>query len=191
MAELLQFDEWLFRLINIDWQHSWLDQWMPMWRNKYFWAPFYLFLLSFVGINYGKKAIWWVIALSFCVLVGDTLSSKVIKKSVQRPRPCHEVSVQPEYHLGVACGGGYSFPSSHATNHFAVAVFVLLSLGRRYSWIKLPLLLWAASIAYGQVYVGVHYPLDVSFGALLGSLIGWTVAYGYDYLTRRRGWNIF
>lgn len=72
----------------------------------------------------------------------------------------------------VGCGGGYSFPSSHATNHFALATLLFLSWGRKFRSWRWILLLWAASIAYGQVYVGVHYPLDVSFGALLGATLG-------------------
>jgi len=78
--------------------------------------------------------------------------------------------------LLVHCGRAYSFTSSHAANHFAIAVFISLTLGLLYSWIKWPLLLWAGSIAYGQVYVGVHYPLDVIVGSLVGIIIGYLVA---------------
>jgi undecaprenyl-diphosphatase len=41
-----------------------------------------------------------------------------------------------------------------------------------FRWIKIPLLLWALAISYAQVYVGVHYPVDVVAGALLGCLVG-------------------
>ncbi|TAH12894.1 MAG: phosphatase PAP2 family protein, partial [Sphingobacteriia bacterium] len=36
-----------------------------------------------------------------------------------------------------------------------------------------------ASICYGQIYVGVHYPLDVIGGALLGTFIGWLMSQFY------------
>jgi undecaprenyl-diphosphatase len=48
-----------------------------------------------------------------------------------------------------------------------------------YRRIRWPLHLWAASIALGQVYVGVHYPLDILMGAFLGLIIGNIVAKTY------------
>jgi undecaprenyl-diphosphatase len=33
-------------------------------------------------------------------------------------------------------------------------------------------ILWAASISFAQIYVGVHYPIDILTGSLLGSSIG-------------------
>lgn len=191
MVDLLQFDEWLFRLINIDWQNPWLDQWMPLWRNKYAWAPIYIFLLSFVLVNFPKKGIWWILGLVLCVSVSDTMSSKVIKKTVKRPRPCHTVNIQPDFNVGVRCGSGYSFPSSHATNHFAVALFIFMTMGKRFGWIRPFVVMWAASIAYGQVYVGVHYPLDVTFGGLLGILIGIFIAWLYNQLSSRKGVQLY
>jgi len=105
--------------------------------------------------------------------MADVVSSKLVKPAVQRVRPCNDVGLKFEVRELVHCGGGYSFTSSHATNHFAIATFLYLVLGGlRKKWIRWALLAWAASIAYGQVYVGVHYPLDVITGAVLGSLIG-------------------
>ncbi len=91
---------------------------------------------------------------------------------MQRPRPCQNEALKEEVRLLVPCGSGYSFTSNHATNHFALAVFFAGTLGvffKRWRWL---LFLWAALVAYAQVYVGVHYPLDVAAGALLGMTIG-------------------
>ncbi len=145
---------------------------MPYWRSKYLWAPLYLFLLVFILFNYPKKG--WVLLLALVATIGlaDIVSSHLVKKNVQRQRPCQHEELQQRVYLLIPCGGGYSFTSSHATNHFAIAGFLILTLGKRFRQIRWPLLLWAASIAYGQVYVGVHYPSDVIAGALLGLLIG-------------------
>ncbi len=94
---------------------------------------------------------------------------------MQRLRPCKVLEPSKDMHLLVPCGNGFSFPSSHATNHFAIATFLLLILGKIFRWIKIPLILWAGSISFAQVYVGVHYPLDVATGALLGVLVGWGI----------------
>jgi undecaprenyl-diphosphatase len=45
-------------------------------------------------------------------------------------------------------------------------------MGHTSKWWTL-VFVWAFLISYAQVYVGVHYPTDVTAGALLGSLIGW------------------
>jgi undecaprenyl-diphosphatase len=118
--------------------------------------------------------------------VADQLSSELIKKKVERLRPCRETQLQPAARTLVHCGGGYSFTSSHATNHFAVAVFIFFSWGlcwKRWRWL---LLLWAASISLGQVYVGVHYPLDILVGAINGSILGYLGSLTYKRLKKWR-----
>jgi undecaprenyl-diphosphatase len=75
-------------------------------------------------------------------------------------------------HIIVPCGSGYSFPSAHATNHFALAVFSALTMKRLVKNIWPIAITWAALVAYAQVYVGVHFPLDVFCGALLGTAVG-------------------
>ena len=75
-------------------------------------------------------------------------------------------------HNIVPCGAGFSFPSSHAANHFALAVFSAITLGHLGRWIWYVAILWAALVSYAQVYVGVHFPLDVTCGGLLGIAAG-------------------
>lgn len=176
------FDEYLFYLINSEWHSSLLDQVLPIWRNKLFWMPLYLFLASFLLINFKKKGLWLIMALAVTIGISDTLSSKIIKKNVQRLRPCHELVIKPELRLLVNCGGGYSFTSSHATNHFAIAFFLIFTLGKIFKRIRIPLFLWAVSIGYAQIYVGVHYPFDVLAGGIIGGLIGCFVAFYFQKL---------
>ncbi len=179
---MLEFDEYLFHLVNTGCQHPFLDWSMPLLRNKYIWLPFYAFIVSFLLLNFSRKGLVAVLILVLVVAVADNVSSELVKKSVQRLRPCKVLDPQCDMRLLVPCGSGFSFPSSHATNHFAVATYLMLALGGLFRWVKWPLMLWAASIAFAQVYVGVHYPLDVVGGALLGILVGWG-AYLVQYHT--------
>lgn len=170
---LLQWDYSAFLAVNPGMHHPWLDAVVPWLRNKYFWTPLYLGLAVFLWLNLRGKGLWIILGAIIAVAMADTISSKVLKPLVQRERPCRDVLVRDQAEVLVHCGGGYSFPSSHATNHFALAVFLIGTLGRIYRKGRYLWLVWAASIAFAQVYVGVHFPLDVLFGALLGTLIGW------------------
>lgn len=180
MEAILELDQTIFFLINNDGHNAFLDAIMPYWRNKYTWIPFYLALAAFVIYKFKTKGLYLVLALALTVGIADTISSKVIKKSVQRLRPCNDTQINQQVKLLVRCGGGYSFTSSHATNHFAVALFLIGTLGRIFRRMKWPLLFWAATIALGQVYVGVHYPFDILVGGTIGSLIGIGVARLYQ-----------
>jgi len=172
MEWLLELDKYLFVLINQSWETDWQNFLLPWWRNKLFWVPFYVFLLFFLFQNFGKQAWYFVIGVLLTIVIADTLSSQVMKKNIRRPRPCHQEVSDHAVHLLIPCGSGYSFTSSHATNHFALSGFLFITLGRRMRRRPWWLIFWAASIAYAQVYVGVHYPLDVIAGALLGWVIG-------------------
>ena len=183
MNYLINIDQQAFYFINTTCHFEALDKLMPYWRSMYLWIPLYIFFISFLIEKFGKKG--WIYLLCLAITIGcsDTISSKLIKKSVERARPCHDVSRNLEYmhemKLLIPCGSGYSFPSSHATNHFAIATFIILTFVKRKKWLKIGLLAWAFSIALGQVYVGVHYPLDVICGGILGSLLGWATAFFY------------
>lgn len=85
----------------------------------------------------------------------DLVSSRLVKNIVGRLRPCNDTDVFEHINVLVGCGGGYSFTSSHATNHFAIAVFMILWLGAENKWLRIMFGFWAVTISLGQVYVGV------------------------------------
>ena len=155
---------------------------MPLLRERRIWLPLYLFFISFLVINFRRTGWYLVIAIALTAGAADLTSSHFIKKTVQRVRPCKAPEQHPDMRLLVTCGSGYSFPSSHATNHFCLATFLGLILGRIRRWVWAPLLAWAALIAFAQVYVGVHYPLDAMAGAGLGMAIGWLGCQGHSWL---------
>lgn len=175
IQSVLQQDQAAWYHINVLWQNPFLDALMPILRNPFTWAPLYVFFASYIPYRFGKKGFWWCLGFIISFGIADYTSASIIKPLVMRIRPCNDAALQEFIHRLVDCGSGYSFPSSHASNHFALAVFIIITLRKHYSWVWWPALLWAASIAYAQVYVGVHYPLDVLCGAILGTLVGWLV----------------
>lgn len=172
LETLLELDYALFQLINQEWHTALLDAILPYWREKTTWIPLYLAVIVYAIWNYRWQGLLMVAMLLATVGLADTMSSKVIKKNVERLRPCKNPHLKSDVKLLVDCGSGYSFTSSHATNHFAIAIFLVLLWRRRHPFLRYILPFWAASIALAQVYVGVHYPLDILVGSLLGILIG-------------------
>ncbi len=175
MDYLLQLDQSIFHFINEACKNTFFDWLLPYWRNKFFWIPLYIVLISTIVYHFGKQGIIGILFLLLSVSITDATSSWLVKNNIERIRPCNQVGFKETAHLLVPCGSGYSFTSSHAANHFSIAIFLVLTLGRMWKWMRLPLLFWAASIALAQVYVGVHYPSDIVGGAILGSMISWGI----------------
>ena len=171
--KILQADYWLFSRINQDWTCTPLDNVFLFIREAELWVPFYLFLLVFATLNFRKKGWIWSLYLIMTVIISDLISSNLIKNHlVFRLRPCHNPLWEDSMRfLANYCPVGSSFTSSHACNHFAMAFFIYRTLRPIGGWWAL-VLPWAFFISYAQVYVGVHYPLDVICGAIVGSGIG-------------------
>ena len=170
MEAILDLDFYFFYLINNGLSNGFFDFLLPILRNKITWIPFYIFLFWFFISKFKKIGLYIFLVAVFTVGIADYMSSSVIKKTVKRERPCNVTYPPYEVIQRIGCGG-YSFTSSHAANHFALSMFLIFVLKNKYKWTKWPLFLWASMISFSQIYVGVHYPLDVLFGALLGTSI--------------------
>ncbi|WP_207423620.1 phosphatase PAP2 family protein [Desertivirga brevis] len=187
--QIIQFDHQVFTAVNSGLSNAFFDWLMPMLRNRYFWTPVYVFLIIFLIRNYKKNGAICILFLLLTFALADFISASIIKPSFQRLRPCNEVGFKEEITSRVACGAGFSFPSSHASNHFAIAMFLSMVFAKRWRWIWLLTFLWAFSICFAQVYVGVHFPIDVIAGALLGCIIGYLTGTGFLTLLSEKKWN--
>ena len=171
------WDRLVFTKINEDWTNSFFDTIFPLWREAMTWVPLYIFLALFIFINFGIKAWPWAFAMILTVTLTDQVSSHLVKPFIDRPRPCHDPLLTDHIRLLLQyCSNSKSFTSSHATNHFGVAFFIYRTMKPYFGKWGYLFFLWAASVSYGQVYIGVHYPVDVIGGALLGSAIGYTTS---------------
>ena len=187
--KIIQWDQDLFIKVNSKWTNPFFDTLMPFMRHSITWIPLYLFILVLVLVNFKVKAWWWIVFFLITVALTDMTGTYVFKHVFERLRPCSDpLFLEHVRPLLKQCAGGYSFISNHAANHFGMAAFFFITFRqflKKWAWVGL---LWAASIAYSQVYVGVHYPLDVICGALLGLAFGISTG---TFFNKRFGFVIF
>lgn len=111
-----------------------------------------------------------------------SLLSRELAAAIDAPRP-FMLGLSPEY---VAHGARAGLPSTHATVMFTVAF--ALTADPRLRTVGLVVLAIAVATAWARVYVGVHFPVDVAAGALLGAGVAATaqaVLAGVARLRRR------
>ncbi|TBR19979.1 MAG: phosphatase PAP2 family protein [Chitinophagaceae bacterium] len=167
------WDQWFFIQVNNNLSNDFFDSVMPLIRNSYFWIPLYIFLILFATINFKTRGWWWVVFFICTVSITDLVSSRLLKEYFERLRPCMDPDFSSNVRLLLnRCSGGFSFTSSHAANHFGIAGFFFITtqfLIKKWAMLGF---FWATAICFAQVYVGVHYPLDVLGGAIVGLLVG-------------------
>ncbi len=151
-------------------------QWDGFWlfiTNKFSAIPLYLLLLFLLYKNIGlKRTLYTLVGVALLIALTDQ-TSNLFKFGFKRLRPCHDELVSPLIRLVAGrCGGLYSFFSAHAANTMAIVFFLGLLLKKHVKYIFTALFLWAVLVSYSRIYVGVHYPLDVLTGMLIGAFYG-------------------
>ena len=140
--------------------------------QKYHWIPLYLILIAALFKEFGWQGLYSVVAVILLVVISDQLTSSFMKPFFGRFRPCHDPEIGHLIRIITRCGGEYGFVSSHAANSFSVSTFFVLLFSKtyRFAWW---LILWPLLFSYSRIYLGVHYPLDVLCGALVGIGLGY------------------
>ncbi|MGD1846448.1 MAG: phosphatase PAP2 family protein [Salibacteraceae bacterium] len=184
MFEKLEaFDQELFLTLN-GLHVDFLDPVFAFITHKFSWIPLYIFLAYLLYRKYGVKGLLLSLAvIALMVLTTDQLTN-FSKSYFGRYRPCKNLEIGSLVHLATGyCGGWYSFFSGHSSNSFAVATCLgILLQNRKWQW---GLWIWAATVAYSRVYVGVHYPADIVVGSLVGLGLGFLFAKLYLVLQSR------
>ena len=163
-----------------------LDQLALVLTSGFTWIPLYVVLFIVVmRNNETMMQIGLVVgAALLCILFADGFSDGIIKPLAERWRPSNDplvkYSVQVVDNLRMK---DYSFCSAHAANTMSIAVFFSLLVRSR--MLTITMIVWSLVNCWTRLYLGVHYPLDIATGLLLGSVVGFLVYLLYHRMYRR------
>lgn len=159
-----------------------------MWciSGRWIWIPFYAVLayLLFRRMSW-KRASICLVTIGLIILSADQTCATLIRPEIGRLRPANLNNPLSSFvHVVNGYRGGrYGFPSCHAANTFALAVF--MSLVIRHKWFTVMMFSWAFIVSYSRMYLGVHYFGDLFCGATIGSLFAVLFYYLQNYLFKR------
>lgn len=181
-SEILTIDQELLLFIN-NLHFSVGD--MIMWRfsERFFWIPFYVFLLILLIRRIGfSRSVICVIILALMIFATDQFGASILRPYIGRLRPSSPLNPISEmlHFVNDYRGGSLGFPSLHAANTFAL--FTYLSCILKSNWIRYTLLIWAVLVSCSRIYLGVHYPTDIFAGAILGIFMGYNFYLLFNFL---------
>ena len=183
MDAIIQFDKQLLLMLNGS-DSTFLDWVVMILTDAKTWIPLYLSLLYVViKTNRNLRDVLLILAAAgLCVLLAGTIDDEIVKPLVARWRPGHDpeighlIDTVDDYR-----GGNYGFFSAHASNTFSLALFFSLLMRQRL--LTIGLVSWSLVNCWTRMYLGVHYPGDITVGLIWGALVGSFVYWLYCRIT--------
>jgi undecaprenyl-diphosphatase len=171
LEKLLQWDRDTFVYLN----SLGIEQYDSFWStitNITTWIPLYLlFIFLFFYKSKFREGLTKVVAF-IALVVFILLITDLTKNYVARLRPNNDIQINTLIRI-LKSPTDYSFFSGHAASSFSITLLVFLMLRRRYKWAIL-FFIWPILFSTSRIYVGVHFPLDIIVGVLVGIFSGST-----------------
>lgn len=165
LEKILQWDQEIFIYFN----GLGVDKFDSFWivvTNIFTWIPLFILFFVLISLKYPKKQVFFitltVAALAFFII----FSSNVVKELVERLRPNNNEDINTFIRI-LKNPSSYSFFSGHSSSSVSITTIIVLFLRKKIKWVWV-FYLWPLLFGYSRIYVGVHYPIDLFVGALVG-----------------------
>lgn len=177
---LIEKDKALLIYLNNLGNEKWDALWLTI-TNQFNWIPLFIVILLVLAWKLGvKKTAFTLLFIVVLVAFSDQFTN-LIKNLTGRIRPCNALEMQEYLRQFSYKPGGKSFWSGHASLSTTFTTFIILILRKKIKYIYF-LVLFPLIFGYSRIYLGVHYPVDVTVGFLSGIVLG-TIFYKlYSFL---------
>lgn len=155
----------ILHYINGDWAHKANDFVFKLWSAEAPWFALTALILGICAYRRQWRDLLSVLWVGATVGISDAVCAQIVKPFVGRLRPC---KIEDLVRVVEGCAGSLSFPSNHASNGAAFAVFWLLWKGPKAGAVALGCMLM---VGISRVYLGNHYPSDVLGGFVFGGVV--------------------
>ena len=185
IENIIQKDKELLIYLNNLGSEQWDGFWIAI-TNQFTWTPLFVFVLFLVFKQFGwKKGVFTVLFIAVIVAFSDQFTN-LIKNTTERVRPCNAEGIKEYLRQIKYRSGGYSFWSGHASLSTTVTMFMILLLRKHFKMIYL-MILFPLIFGYSRIYLGVHFPVDVTTGYITGIILGMLFYFGYSALDKKLG----
>ena len=162
---IIQADQELLVYLNNFGNTNWDSFWLYITKASH-WIPMFLIWIFLLIKNFGwKQGLFFFFFMAAVGGLSDQLVN-LIKYSFERPRPCWQEGVMEQIRI-LKCTHSFSFVSGHATTSMALTSFFFLLNKDKMKWAAI-FYIWPLLFAYSRIYMGKHYPADITCGYLLG-----------------------
>ena len=167
MLDIIQLDKEVLIFLNNLGSEPWDGLWLAI-TNQLNWAPLFVFIIYLTIRSFGWKRGGFMVLFMILLVAFSDQFTNLIKNSTERLRPINDPEIKDMLRTLIQ-PQSYSFMSGHATTSTFFSVFVVLLLKEKYKYIYV-LLFFPLIFAYSRLYLGVHFPIDVSVGIIVGIL---------------------
>ncbi|PRX53052.1 phosphatase PAP2 family protein [Flagellimonas meridianipacifica] len=144
------------------------------------WIPLFILFIILFLIKYPIKQALQKIGLLVLLIFAITGLCNYVKTIVGRLRPCNDETINGMMRI-LHTPSDFSFFSGHASSSFAVTFLVFLLLREKVKWAGI-FFVWPILFSYSRLYLGVHFPLDIIVGTMVGVALAWFFFKGYNLL---------
>jgi len=167
LLDIIQLDKELLIFLNNLGSEPWDGLWLAI-TNQLNWAPLFVFIIYLTIRSFGWKRGGFMVLFMILLVAFSDQFTNLIKNSTERLRPINDQEIKDVLRTLIE-PQSYSFMSGHATTSTFFSVFVVLLLKEKYKYIYL-LLFFPLIFSYSRLYLGVHFPIDVFVGIIVGIL---------------------